>query len=185
VLESIPEGVDLNVVDIYFQDETRIGQQGSTTRIWAKKGTRPRVVRQKQFISANIFGAVCSERDNGFALVLPDKDTNAMRLFLREFAKTIPNGRHVVLVADQASWHKTPKLKVPSNISLVFLPPYSPELNPIEQLWQQLKHKRLANRCFKDYSDVLDSAAQAWKEFVQIPGNIKKLCSRSWAALAS
>jgi len=108
-----------------------------------------------------------------------------MRLFLREFAKTIPNGRHAVLVADQASWHKTPKLKVPSNISLVFLPPYSPELNPIEQLWRQLKHTWLANRCFKDYNDVLDSAAQAWREFVQIPGAIKKLCSRSWTILAS
>lgn len=175
----------MSTVDIYFQDETRIGQQGSITRIWAKKGTRPRVVRQKQFLSTNIFGAICPEQDNGFALILPDKDTNAMRLFLREFGKTIPKGRHAVLIADQASWHKTPKLKIPSNVSLIFLPPYSPELNPIEQLWGQLKNKWLANRCFKDYNDILNSATHAWRKFIQVPNAIKNLCSRSWAVLAN
>lgn len=184
VLKSLPEYVDPKKVDIYFQDEARIGQQGSTTRIWARKGTRPRVVQQKQFISANIFGAVCSKQDKGFALVLPDKDTAMMQLFLREFAKTIPAGRYAIMIVDQASWHKTPKLKIPSNISLLFLPPYSPELNPIEQLWRQLKHKWFANRCFDDYLDIMNTTASAWKTFTQTPGAIKKLCSRSWAVLA-
>ena len=152
--------------------------------MWARKGTRPRVIRQKQFISANLFGAVCPEHDEGFALILPDKDTVMMQLFIKEFSKTIPTGRHAVLVTDQASWHKTPKLKIPSNISLLFLPPYSPELNPIEQLWRQLKHKWLANRCFDDYLDIINSTAYAWSEFSNTCGAIKKLCSRSWAILA-
>ena len=160
-----------------------MGQQGSTTRIWTRKGTRPRVTQQKQFISANIFGAVCPEHDAGFALVLPDKDTEMMRLFLKEFSKSTLTGRHAVLVCDQAGWHKTAKLKIPSNISLLFLPPYSPELNPIEQLWRQLKHKYLANRCFDDYLDIMNSVANAWKSFTQTCGAIKKLCSRSWATM--
>lgn len=171
-------------IEIHFEDESRIGQQGSTTRIWARKGTRPRVVRQKQFISTNIFGAVCPDRDQGFALVLPEKNTETMQLFVNEFSKTIPPGKHAILVGDRAGWHITPKLKKPKNVSFVPLPPYSPELNPIEQLWRQLKQKWLANRCFKDYSDVMNSTARAWKEFTSNNGAIKRLCSRSWASLA-
>ena len=170
-------------VEIHFQDESRIGQQGSTTRIWAQKGTRPQVVKQKQFISANIFGTVCPKYDKSFALILPHKDTSMMQLFLDELSKTIPLGKHAVLVADQAGWHKTPKLKKPKNISFVFLPPYSPELNPIEQLWQQLKQRWLANRCFKNYNEILKATSLAWKAFTGISGSIKQLCSRSWADL--
>lgn len=140
-------------------------------------------MRQRQFISASIFGVVCPERDEGFALILPDKDTAMMRLFLREFSKTIPSGRHAILVCDQAGWHKTAKLKTPSNISLLFLPPYSPELNPIEQLWRQLKHGWLANRCFKSYTDIMNAVTLAWKAFTGITGSIRQLCSRSWAKL--
>lgn len=151
--------------------------------MWARTGTRPRVIQQKQFISTNIFGAVCPKYDKGFALILPDKDTEMMKIFLKEFSKSIPAGRHAVLVSDQAGWHKTPKLNIPSNISLLFLPPYSPELNPIEQLWRQLKHKWLANRCFEDYTDIMNSVANAWRSFTQTYGAIKKLCSRSWATL--
>jgi transposase len=181
----LPKGLDLDNVDIYFQDEARIGQQGSTTRIWARKGTRPRVVRQKQFISANIFGAVCPANDSGFALILPHKDTSTMKLFLREFSKTIAEGRHALVITDRASWHRTSKLKLPHNVSLLFLPPYSPELNPIEQVWRQLRHNKLSNRCFKTYMDIVNTLVDAWNSFVNTFGAIKKLCSRSWATLAA
>lgn len=167
-----------------FQDESRIGQQGSTTRMWAKQGSRPCAIKQKQFISANIFGIVCPAQDSSFALILPDKDTSMMQLFLDEFSKTIPAGKHVVLIIDRAGWHITQNLKVPKYISFVFLPPYSPELNPIEQLWQQLKQKHLSNRCFKNYKDIVMAAASAWKAFTSVSGSIKSLCSRSWAVLA-
>ena len=107
-----------------------------------------------------------------------------MRLFLKEFSKTVPSGRHAILVCDRAGWHKTTKLKIPSNMSLLFLPPYSPELNPIEQLWRQLKHGWLANRCFENYADIMNAVTLAWKAFTGISGAIEKLCSRSWATLA-
>ena len=179
----MPAGVELKDVELYFQDESRVGQQGSTTRIWAKKGTRPRVVKQKQFISANIFGAVCPAQDKGFALVLPYKDTSLMQLFLDELSKTIPAGKHAILITDKAGWHTTPKLKTPTNISFVFLPPYAPELNSIEQVWQQIKQRWLSNRCFKDYKAILAAISSAWKAFTGVSGTIKNLCSRSWATL--
>jgi len=179
----LPEGVEIKNVELYFQDETRIGQQGSTTRIWAPKGTRPRVVRQKQFISTNIFGAICPEQDKSFAMILPDKDTPTMELFLEEFSETIPNGKHAVLVVDRAGWHKALDLKIPRNMSFVYLPPYSPELNPIEQLWRQFKHGWFSNRCFESYEEIVDISVAAWNEFTRVPGAIKKLCSRKWAIL--
>jgi transposase len=179
----LPVEVDLKNVLIGFQDESRIGQQGSTTRLWAKRGIRPYAIKQKQFISANIFGVVCPDLDNSFALILPYKNTSMMQLFLNEFSKTIPTGKHVALIIDRAGWHITQNLQKPQNISFVFLPPYSPELNPIEQLWQQLKQKYLSNRCFKNYKDILSSVTSAWKSFTNVKGTIKSLCSRSWATL--
>lgn len=172
-----------NVI-IGFQDESRIGQQGSLTRIWGIKGSRPRMVRQKQFLSTNYFGIVCPENDTSFALILPEKNTEMMQLFLDEYSKTIPQNKFVALVVDGAGWHRSHDLKIPSNMCFVLLPPYSPELNPIEQLWSKLKQGWLANRCFKNYEDIVRAAAHAWKSFTGKQNAIKKLCSRSWATVS-
>jgi len=128
---------------------------------------------------------VCPERDSGFSLILPDKNTVMMQLFLAELSQTIPDGKHAVLIIDQAGWHSTPKLLIPKNITLFPLPPYSPELNSIEQLWRELKQGWLSNRCFENYEDIVEAVTQAWNEFVAIPGAIKRLCSRSWINLAA
>src|SRR5260221_7926279 len=84
VLEVIPEDVSLENVQIWFQDETRIGQQGSLSRLWAEKGTRPRVVRQQQFIYQYIYGAVCPEEEIAAAIIAPHNNTATMALHLEE-----------------------------------------------------------------------------------------------------
>ena len=175
--------MQLSEVDILFGDESRVGQKGIMARLWTLRGTRPRVVRQQQHISAYIFGAVCPEKGYGAALVLPDCDTEMMELFLNETSKQIPIGRHAVLILDKASWHTTEKLKLPENISLLFLPPYSPELNPIEQVWHFLKQHFLSNRVFKNLDDILESCCNAWNRFINKPSRVKSLCSRKWANL--
>jgi len=98
-------------VDIWFQDETRVGQQGSLTRMWAEKGTRPRVVRQQQFNYTYIFGAVCPARDTAVGLVMPYANRNTMQIHLEHISAQIPEERHAVLVLDRAAWHTTKKLK--------------------------------------------------------------------------
>jgi len=170
-------------VDILFGDESRVGQKGIITRDWFKKGTRPRVIRQQQHISTYIFGAVCPEKDYGAAMIFSECDTEVMQLFLNEVSKKIPVGRHAVLILDQASWHTTENLKSPSNISLLHLPPYSPELNPVEQVWHFLKQYFLSNRVFKDWDDIANACVKAWNVFVHEPLRIKSLCSRDWAKL--
>ena len=84
---------------------------------------------------------------------------------------------------DGAAWHSTPKLLIPSNIALLLLPPYSPELNPVEQIWQQLRKSHFSNRCFKGYEEIMEVCCQAWNAFTETPELIQTLCSRKWAAL--
>ena len=98
-------------MDIWFQDEARIGQQGTVTRLWAIKGTRPRVVRQQQFKYTYIFGAVCPARDEAVGLGLPYANMKTMEMHLEHISMRIPKGRHGVIVLDQAGWHTSKKLK--------------------------------------------------------------------------
>ena len=91
----LPKDINLDKVDIWSQDETRIGQQGSLSRIWAKCGTRPRKVRQQQFISTYIYGAACHDNGQSFGLILPYANTFAMNQFLAELSLAVENDRHI------------------------------------------------------------------------------------------
>ena len=145
----------MSSVDIWQQDETRVGQQGCPTRIWARRGTRPRKVKQRQFISTYIYGAACAETGASCGLVMPEVNTQSMQLFLDELSSIISMGRHAALIIDNAGWHTSHELQVPNNITLIRLPPYSPELNAMEQVWAWIKDRFLSNRCYKDYKDIV------------------------------
>jgi len=145
------------------------------------KGTRPRRIRQRQFKSSYIFGAICPRKDKGVALVLPHANTEAMQLHLNEISLHVTKGYHAVIVMDKAGWNMAKNLKIPKNISLIKLPPYSPELNPMEQVFQQLRKLKLSNSCYENYSDIDEACVQAWNSFIGIKGNIKKLALRKWA----
>ncbi len=159
----------------------RAGQQGSLSRSWAIKGTRPRRIRQRQFKSSYLFGAVCPRKNKGCALVLPYADTEAMQLHLDEISNNVSKGYHAVIVMDGAGWHIATALNIPSNISLMKLPPYSPELNPVEQVFQQLRKLKLSNACYETHEEINQACADAWTSFIKPEGNIKRLCSRKWA----
>jgi len=118
--------------------------------------------------------------DNGFALVMPHADTEAMQTFLDGFAATIAEDEHVVMVLDQAGWHGSGTLRVPANITLAPLPPYSPELNPVERVWLYLKERFLSHRLHADYDAIVDAACQAWNRLKAETGRITSLCSYPW-----
>jgi len=179
-VEKIKNEIDHEKIEIWWQDESRVGQQGSLSRVWAAKGTRPRVVRQKQFISTYIFGACCPDKDKGCALILPDCCAGMMQLHLNEISKNVEENYHAIMLMDRASWHTTEALIIPSNMTLLPLPPYSPELNPMEQVWQKIKADHLTNTIFKNYNDIVKRCSKAWNSFCNEEGNIKQLCSRAW-----
>lgn len=170
-------------VDLWFEDETRVGQQGSLTRIWAEKGTRPRIPRQQQFLYEYIFGAVCPRRQKAVGLVLPYACTESLQLLLTEISKETPSDRIAVIIMDGAGWHHAHALKIPQNIRFLFLPPYSPELNPVEQIWQYLKDKFLANRVFDSLEDIVDACCEAWNAFANNPALITSLTTRDWICI--
>ena len=104
------------------------------TRRWARRGTRPRAPRDQRTEWAYIFGAICPAKGKGAGLVMPWCDTDAMAAHLIEISAAVDPGAHAVLIVDQAGWHLTPKLAIPDNITVLALPPRSPELNPVENV---------------------------------------------------
>ncbi len=137
--KALPERAQGKRIEVWFQDEARVGQQGTLTRIWARRGTRPRAPRDRRYAWAYLFGAVCPDRAVGAGLVLPYANAEAMRLHLAEISRHVAQGAHAVLVLDGAGWHGAANLAIPDNLTLLPLPPYSPELNPVENVWQYLR----------------------------------------------
>lgn len=114
--------------------------------------------------------------------MLPCANTKAMNAHLEEISRAITPGAHAVLVMDGAGYHeKADDLVVPHNISLLTQPPYSPELNPVENVWQFLRQNYLANRVFENYGAILDACCHAWRELIAAPDKISSITHRSWA----
>ena len=168
-------------IELWWQDEARVGQKNTITRRWAKRGTRPSAPKDQRTKSAYIFGAICPKAGKGAALVMPRCDTEAMNLHLVEISKAVAPGAHAVLLLDQAGWHTNAKLAVPANITLLPLPPRCPELNPQENVWQFIRNNWLSNRVFQSYADILDHCCDAWNKLVDQPWRIMSIGRREWA----
>ncbi len=166
-------------------DEARVGQQGTLTRVWAPRGTRPRAVRDHRRTSVHLFGAVCPERGIGAAVVLPHVNVDAMAIHLAEISRHVAESAHAVLVLDQAGWHTSPKLRVPDNISLLPLPPYAPELNPVEQVWAYLRANFLSHRVWNSYKAIVDACCDAWNKLMSTPERLASITHRTWAKAVS
>ena len=148
--------------------------------MWWRRGERPRGVADKRFIFAYIFAAVEPGADKAFALILPYVNTEAMQVFLDRFSAEIGEDEHVAMVLDQAGWHGARALVVPSNITLVPLPPYAPELNPVERVWLYLKERFLSHRLHADYDAIAYAASHAWNRLIAEAGRLTSLCSYPW-----
>ncbi len=168
-------------VEIWFQDEMRLGQKNGIVRQWARRGSRPTQPADQRYESAYLFGAICPARGKGAALALPYADTEAMQLHLEEISRAVARGAHGVLLLDRAGWHTTARLAVPKNLTLIFLPSRAPELNPVENIWQYLRQNWLSNRVFNTYEEIIDNACDAWRKLIAKPDIITSIGSREWA----
>src|ERR671924_1308499 len=112
--------------------------------------------------------------------LMPETSTVTMQIFLNEFAKTIAPDEHVALVLDQAGWHGAKALTVPDSMTLVALPPYSPELNPVERVWLYLKERFLSHRLLDAYDAIVGATCAAWNRLRTEVGRITSLCSYPW-----
>lgn len=173
----------LDRVDIWLQDEARFGQQNTTTKLWAKTGSRPLAVKQQQFEYAYLFGSVCITNGQAQAMVMPYVNKDIMYAHLKQISMTTAQERHAVVIMDGAGWHTEDLAADFANLSVIKLPPYSPELNPIEQVWSWLRQHHLANRCFNGYESIVDAVCDAWNDFVSDSKRVIKMCTREWMNL--
>jgi putative transposase len=183
VAGALPEHARGEPVEVWFQDAARVGQQGTLTRVWARRGTRP---RDRRYAWAYLFGAVCPERAVGAALVLPYADTEATGLHLAEIGRRVAPGAHAVVVLDGAGWHGGGDLAVPENLSLLPLPRYSPELNPVENVWEYLRQNKLGLPVWPDDEAIVATCREAWNWLAAAPDRLgsitRRECERRAAA---
>ena len=126
-----------------------------------------------------IFGAVSPLDGCHDSLILPRADSDAMSIFLKEISLR-HQGEYIVMFMDQAGWHTSKTLIIPPNMELAFLPPYSPELNPQEQIWDELREKFFANKTFKTLNAVMDKAMEALQLLEGLPDRMKSIAHRDW-----
>jgi hypothetical protein len=143
------EGQPGTPIEIWFQDEARIGQKNGLVYQWVERGSRPRQARDHRYENAYIIGAIGPACDVGAALILPHADGWAMQQHLDEISRRVVTGAHAVVLLDQAGWHTTDKLNEPANITLLPLPPKSPDLNAEENIWLYLRQNLLPTACLR------------------------------------
>ena len=160
-----------------FQDEAGFGRINKLKYCWCKKGIRPSVpchhIREYRYA----YGAVEPISGESCFLIMPYCNTQCMNIFLDHLSKSYPNDR-IVLVCDGAAWHKAKALIIPENIRLVFIPPYAPEMNPIEQIWKEIRKRGFKNEVFQTLNKVVDRLCSTICSIS--PETIISITARDW-----
>jgi hypothetical protein len=128
-----------------------------------------------------VLTAVCPRTGRAEGLIAERLDAEVIQLFLGQLAASIPAGTHVALVWDGAGWHTARRVKAPANITLVPLPPYAPELNPVERLWLYLRERHWSNRVYRDADALEEAAVAGWRAVCLNPDRIKTVCRCDYA----
>lgn len=168
-------------IEVWVQDESRVGQKSKVVRRWAEKGSTPRALVHGGFKSAWLFGAFCPERDTGVSIVVETLSPEARSAHLALISQAVLPTQHAAVLLDGAGSHAAATdLVVPANITLLTLPAHSPELSPPEGVWRFLKGGYLAHRLYRSVDEIIDTCCAAWRSLPSEPGRIRSLCSYPW-----
>ena len=166
-------------IKLMFQDEARFGRISDVRRCWAPRPLRPVCQAMLTHEYTYAYGAVDVCTGELDSLILPHVNTGCMQLFLNEVSARHPD-EHIVMVMDGAGWHRSDALKAPDNIYLLKLPPYAPELNPIEHIWDELREKFFHNCAFHSLDALEDQLALALKTLEMEPDRVASIVSWTW-----
>ena len=160
-----------------FQDEAGFGRINTPKYCWCEKGYRPSVPCHhiREYIYA--YGAVDSINGDDFFLVLPKCNTICMNLFLQKLSEAYPDDV-ILICCDGAAWHKSGTMEIPENIELFFIPPYTPEMNPIEQIWKELRQTGFRNEAFATLEKVIDRLCDSIKRLSK--QTVQSITGRQW-----
>lgn len=160
-----------------FQDEAGFGRINKPKYCWCKKGIRPQVpchnIREYRYT----YGAVEPKTGENFFLVMPNCNTYNMNIFMQELSKEYEQDM-ILLICDGASWHKSKGLKIPKNIKIIHIPPYTPEMNPTEQICKQIRQMGFKNEVFKTLKDVMDRLCETINQLTK--DMVKSIKLRNW-----
>ena len=173
--KNLQEKIEENPnMELYFFDESRFGTHSKAGRGWFPKGIRTSVSVKLGFENFYVYSAVNVYTGDDFSFIMPNVDTECMNVFLKEMSKNLKD-REVICVMDGAGWHKSKALIVPTNIKIIYLSPYSPELNPVEKLWQYMKSHIIKNKIYDNINDLEEAVCRFIRGFdAEL---IKKTCS--------
>jgi len=164
-------------VRLMFQDEAGFGRINKPKRCWCPAGVRPVTPCQHIREYRYAYGAVEPLTGDSFFLVMPYCDTNCMNVFMEHLSKTFPNDL-LLLGMDKASWHRSKGLIIPDNIRILHIPPYTPEMNPIEQIWKELRKLGFRNEFFQSLEKVVDRLCDTINSLTM--DTIKSITGRDW-----
>lgn len=164
---------------LMFQDEARFGRISPTRYCWARKPQRPLVKAMLTHQYVYAYGAVSPVDGRFDSLVLPHVNSECMQLFLDEIAQRY-SGQNIIMALDGAGWHHSQRLVLPDNMRLLFLPPYSPELNPQEHLWDELREKFFHNRAFDSIDALEDQLVQGLRHLETHPHLVRSITAWNW-----
>lgn len=169
---------------VFFQDEGRFGRINNIQRCWCSY--RERAIVGKQIIREYMYAytAVCPQNGENFSLVMPDVDTVSMNIFLSKLSRKYKDSR-IILVMDKAGWHKSKTLEIPENICLLFILSNSPELNPVEHIWDYIRETFFNNRVFNSLETVVDKLCIALRHLYTAKEKVKSMTLFDWILLAT
>src|SRR5450631_1238122 len=162
-------------------DEHRIGLGPLLRRVWVRKGSRPSVHVQQRYEWMYLYGFVHPHSGHTEWLIEPSVDIETMNLALAQFAHAVGANaqKHIALVMDQAGWHASSHVQIPEGLHLLFLPPYSPELQPSERLWP-LSNEGIASRHFSSLDALEEAQIQRCQTLLQQTDAIRDLTCFHW-----
>jgi transposase len=164
-------------IEILFFDESRFGTHSKLGHGWFKKGSRTQIKINMGFKNFYVYSAVNSISGNNYSLTMPYVNTDCMNIFLSRLAMSLKQKR-CLLIMDGASWHRSYRLKVPANIEIAYLPAYSPELNPVERLWNYLKAHTIKNKFYTSLNKLENSVCAFLNNMTK--DNFKHICACSY-----
>lgn len=161
-------------VVLFYQDEARFGRLSHNSKCWVQPKAVPKVYSQFIRESILVFNSQSPQTGDCFSLIIPSCNTHAMNIFLGLVSKQY-SSYNIIMTMDKAGWHRSQELEVPNNILIQHLPPYSPELNPVELLWLEVRRKHMNNEFYNNMDDVQNKLIKVLKQLHHAPQQIQQL----------
>lgn len=178
-MNAVTAGHPHQSLRLMFEDEARFGRMSNPIGCWAPAGCRPEVPTPRVREYTHVFGSVCPQDGELISLILPHADTSAMSLYLAEVSRRHPH-EHILMFLDRAGWHRAKALVVPPNLTLDWLPPYSPQCNPQELVWREVRRHPFGNHDCRSMRTVEQALVRRLRQLETSPDRIRSLTGFDW-----